>query len=269
MLEISVSLIEVLEMKNNKPIPYRCAFLGTLLISLDLILILSSSATMPASPCCGYGSRVVFNDGDEGRPLNSLCPNPYFRFRDIGLDNGFYDEFDPVYLDMDADKRVSTDDIRITPFVEFFPGSKVTRTDMDINSSFITLINWSISFIDLNGDGSYSLQDPVYLHNKSRGDQIVPGDIRLNLFNGLPGTRVAGSSPDANSFALDLLGLTRYINNTETVAIRFFNSNGNYLNETPQYDRLDAVYLHILASKKELESGTIGFVSPNDLRLSL
>ena len=254
---------------KEKFILNKCALLGMLLISLDLALILSSYATIPSFPCCGFGSKVLFSDGDEGRPLNSWeCLDRIFGFADTGTEKGFYDEFDSVYLDLDDDKMVSMNDIRITPFAEFYPGSKVARTDMDINLPLMSLAKWNISYIDVNGDGIYSLQDPVYLHNKSdRDNRISSGDIRLSFFYGLPGTRVTGFSADANSFALDLLGFASYI--PEVVSIRFFNANGNYLNGNPQYDRPDPVYLHIIASKKELESGTIGLVGPNDLRLSL
>jgi len=223
---------------------------------------------MPSYSHYGFGSKVSFGDWDEGRPLNSGC-GPIFGFRDIGIENKLYDKFEPVYLDMDRDKIICIDDIRITPFAGFIPGSKVKRTDIDIDESIIQFYpNWSISYVDLSGDGTYGLQDPVYLHNKSHGDGIASGDIRLTFFNGLPGTIVASSDTDANSIALDLRGLNNKSN--EAVFIRFFNANGNYnLKGNPQYDRPDAVYLHIIASKKELESGTLGLVGPNDLRLSL
>jgi len=253
-------------MKKNISYINRKTLLCILVIVIIIILVPTILATIPKLICCGFGSKVVFNDMDEGLPLDYCCPE--IAFMDIGIDKNFYDRYDPVYLDMDADTIVSINDIRITPFAGFFPGSKVTRTEKDINAPLVTLANWSISFIDLNGDRIYSVQDPVYLHNKSRGNQIVSSDIRLTFSNGLlPGTRVMNSSSDAYLPALDLLGLTSYIR--EAVAIRFFNTNGNYIDGIPNYDRTDAVYLHIISSKKELEPSTVGLVGVNDLRLSL
>lgn len=244
-----------------------------------LILNIPCFAKIPPGPCCIFGSKVTFGD-DESNPLNFCCNG--FGFYDIGPEKNAYDDNDLVYLDMDADKIISINDIRITPFLApsaiYIPGSKVTRTDADINAPLEDLTDWSIAYTDLNGDNIYDLRDPLYLHDKKRGNNIVSGDIRMTFFEGyIPGSRVTNYCADVNSSSLDLMGIYPITTEAADLAeIRFFNANGNYLDGFPIYDWPDAVYLHIVASSeknlenlKECMKGIIGSVGPNDLRLSL
>ena len=276
-------------MKRNKFCFKKYAMLSWILIIIILILDLPCFAKIPPDPCCIFGSRVTFGDEDEGNPLNICCHG--FGFYDIGTEKNVYDENDPVYLDMDANKFISINDIRITPFLTpfaiYIPGSKVTRTDADINASLEDLTDWSIAYTDLNENNIYDLLDPLYLHDENHGNSIVSGDIRLTFFEGyFPGSRVMNYSADFNSSSLDLMGIyTTTIKPADLAEIRFFNANGNYLNGFAIYDLPDAVYLHIVDPNQktlknlydlgELEDieekmkGKIGFVGPNDLRLSI
>ncbi|MGV8175193.1 MAG: hypothetical protein ACP5OU_05770, partial [Methanothrix sp.] len=165
----------------------------------------------------------------------------------------------------------------------------VTRTDVDINASLKDLTNWSIVYTDFNGNNIFDLRDPLYLHDKNRGNYIVAGDIKLTFFEGyFPGSRVMNYSVDVNSSCLDLMGIYAQNEAADVVEIRFFNANGNYINGFPIYDWPDAVYLHIVAPNErtieylddsalgELDDveeikcmkGIIGSVVSNDLRLS-
>jgi hypothetical protein len=275
-------------MKRDKFCSNKYKLLSSMLIAIIMILVLPSLA-MPSSPCCIFGSKVIFEDADEGNPLNFCCHG--LGYSDIGTKKDEYDENDPVYLDMDADRIISVNDIRITPFATPFaiyvPGSKVKRTDADINAHLRNLINWSIAYLDLNGDNVYGLQDPLYLHDRSRGNHLISGDIRLTFFQDyLPGSRVINYSQDANSSSVDLMGINSRNGTTpaQVVEIRFFNANGNYLDEFPIYDLADAVYLHIiypdentiedLEDLEDIEDvkcikGIVGSVGANDLRLSI
>lgn len=263
-----------------------------MLIAITMILALPSLAIMPSSPCCIFGSKVIFEDADEGHPLNFCCHG--LGYNDIGSENNEYDENDPVYLDMDADRIVSANDIRITPFATplaiYVPGSKVKRTDADINAHLKNFINWSIAYLDLNGDNAYGMHDPLYLHDRSRGNHLISGDIRLAFFQEyFPGSRVINHSPDANSSSIDLMGIntTNGTAPVQVVGIRFFNVNGNYLDGFPVYDLPDAVYLNIIDTNKSINEdlgglkdiedienakcikGIVGSVRANDLRISL
>jgi hypothetical protein len=133
---------------------------------------------------------------------------------------------------------------------------KVTRIDLDIDATLIDFSNWSISYVDFNGDGIYGLQDPVYLHDRNHGNQIVLGDIRLTLFESyFPGTKVMNYNTDANSLSFDLMGINTNNSTSRVVGIRFFNRNGNYhhLKGSPIYDSADAVYLHIIEHAQWVE----------------
>jgi len=277
-------------MKRNKYYINKYKSLRRILITI-MILALPSLAIIPSSPCCIFGSKVIFEDADEDNPLNFCCHG--MGYNDLGSENDEYDENDPVYLDMDADRIVSVNDIRITPFATplaiYMPGSKVKRIDADINAHLMNLINWSIAYLDLNGDNLYGLQDPLYLHDRSCGNHLLSGDIRLTFFQEyFPGSRVINYSPDANLSSIDLMGINT-TNGTapiQVVEIRFFNANGNYLDGFPIYDLPDAVYLNIidpnesiiedLRDIEDIEDiedikcikGIVGSVGPNDLRLS-
>jgi len=260
-------------MNNNK---LRFANYNLFICILFTILIsvfaFPGLATIATYPCSIFGSKVVLGDLDEGNPLNHCCHD--LGFYDIGREKNVYDEQDPVYLDMDWDRIISINDIRITPFATpfaiYLPGSKVKRTDLDINESLINFTNWSIAYVDLNNDNIYGLHDPLYLHDRNHGDKIVSGDIRLTSFQvNPPGTRVMSHSADGNSSCIDLMGVSTPDPSARIVRILFFNANGNYLGRSAIYDWPDTVYLHIFNSSKGIGEGVIGFVGVNDLRLSL
>jgi hypothetical protein len=279
-------------MKKDKFCFIKYKLLSSLLIAVIMILVLPILAIMPPSPGCIFGSKVYFTDADEGNPLNFCCHG--LGYNDIGREKDEYDESDPVYLDMDADKIISVNDIRITPFATpltiYMPGSKVKRIDADINAHLRNFINWSIAYLDLNGDNVYSLRDPLYLHDRIHGNHLISGDIRLTFFQEhYPGSRVINYSPDANLSSVDLMGIntTNGTAPVQVVGIRFFNVNGNYLDGFPIYDLPDAVYLNIIDTNKsmiedlgglkdieDIENvkcikGIVGSVGANDLRLTL
>jgi hypothetical protein len=236
--------------------------------TLGLLLILSNPAIASTYESYGFGSKVNLNDWDAGYPLDISCFD--FGFRDIGKEKGTFDENDPVYLDMNADSRVSINDIRITSFALFPPGSKVTLVDADIDAPLSSLLNWSIVSADKTENEIYDLQDPLYLHDSSLGNEIVPGDIRLTFFGDLKaGTRVIDSNRDIGIPVFDLMKVMPTNYTQQVAAIRFYNANGNYLEGKPIYDSPDAVYLDIsIPDQNNLDHELMGLVVVNDLRLS-
>lgn len=250
-------------------------------IILGLVLIFANMATAAIYAHYGFGSKVNYNDFDAGNPLHNICFD--LGFRDIGKESDVYDEKDPVYLDMAVDTDdeklyVGLNDIRITPFANFLPGSKVKRTDEDIDAPLLYLINWSFAFSEMDGNKIYDLRDPLYLHNRTRGNTIVPGDVRLTSFgNFIAGTKVMNSDWDVGISVFDLGGIaTNHI-----AAIRFYNANGNYLGNEPKYDGPDAAYLDISffdrytmdpffnPGQNESQIESMGLVDTNDLRLTI
>ncbi|MCX6678575.1 MAG: hypothetical protein NTU95_11630 [Methanothrix sp.] len=251
---------------------------------LSLALIFANMAMAATNAPYVFSSKVNFNDFDAGNPLYNICFN--LGFRDIGKERNIYDEKDPVYLDMavnaeDENIYVGINDIRLTPFANFLPGSKVRRIDADINAPLLYLINWSFVCSELDGNEIYDLRDPLYLHNRTLGNEIVPGDIRLTSFRDfIAGTKVMNSDWDAGISVFDLDGLpTNDMNHI--AAIRFYNANGNYLEGKPVYDSPDAVYLDIsffdrytmdlsfIPDVNESYIESMGMVDANDLRLSI
>jgi hypothetical protein len=251
-------------------------------ISLLAALIASCPAASLALPY-GLGSRVNINDQDVGHPLHMLCSD--LRYRDIGDEINNYDLGDPVYLDTDGDEDgyVETNDIRITPFFAFPPGSKVKRTDPDINAALIQLKNWSIACFDLNGNEMYDLCDQLYLHNRNMGNETASGDIRITSSRYYPsGSKVKDSDIDLSRPIFDLMGIMS--GDDDLVCIKFYNANGNFKMQdpgkknsfqlddfaTPIYDNPDQIYLDIISpDERDRSTPSIGHVDVNDLRLSI
>lgn len=131
-----------------------------LLTSMILLLSLASSSDYP------FGSKVLPNQSDIGRPLFLLPAETTVAFWDIGTPG--YDEGDPVYLHIgpSASGTTNANDVRLT-FLEDLAagaGSKVTFRDPDMNKPIKQLPS-KISFLDLHASRAYDLDDPVYLHH--------------------------------------------------------------------------------------------------------
>jgi hypothetical protein len=251
---------------------------GVLLLAACITSCLAASLVLPY----GLGSKVNINDQDVGRPLYMLCPD--LKYRDTGDEINNYDLSDPVYLDTDGDEDgyVETNDIRITPFSVFPPGSKVKRTDPDINAALIRLRNWSIACFDLNGNEIYDLCDQLYLHNSDMGNETALGDIRVtSSMYYQSGSKVKNFDNDFNKPIFDLMGIMS--GDDDQVCIRFYNANGNYLIQDadkisypledfakPIYDSPDQVYLDIISpDERDRSTPSIGHVDVNDRRLSI
>lgn len=129
-----------------------------LLASFILMLGTASSSDYP------FGSKVLPEDSDIGRPLFLLPAETTVAFWDIGTLG--YDESDPVYLHIghSASRTTSANDVRLTFLDNVSPGSKVTFQDLDMNKPIKQLLS-TISYLDLHGSRAYDLDDPVYLHH--------------------------------------------------------------------------------------------------------
>jgi hypothetical protein len=135
--------------------------------SLIWTLLLASIIVM-VSPASGsdypFGSKVLPNQSDIGRPLFHLPAETTMAFWDIGTPG--YDEEDPVYLHIgpSASGTTNANDVRLTFLDDMAAGSKVTFHDYDMNKP-IKQMPSIISFLDLHGSRAYDLNDPVYLHH--------------------------------------------------------------------------------------------------------
>jgi len=112
-------------------------------------------------------------DSDSGRPLKNIPDNTIISYWDIGIDLGFYDSDDIVYLDMPPTGIANANDIRLTQFGTHMPGSKIAPEDDDINAPLKTL-NAEICFLSTRGSRSYSLNDPVYVYQSGHSIASIP-----------------------------------------------------------------------------------------------
>jgi hypothetical protein len=189
---------------------------------------------------------------------------------------------DPIYLHQGLAPPtgiVSANDVRLTPFGNLPPGSKVTPQDNDINAPLAAipgLPTASIAWADLFGGPNYDLYDPVYIHQGVvLPDTVSTRDVRLTQYDGMDaGTRVLNSHPDASK---DLLipgaGITvnpmgiisppgiagGVILPPNAFRVEYVDVNGNN-----QYDYPDDVYLRSI----NIPPPAWGLVRVNDVRLS-
>jgi hypothetical protein len=257
----------------------------SILRSAAILLLAACLTSGPAASLIlpyGFGSKVKIYDMDEGHPLHMLCAD--LKYRDIGDEINRYDLYDTVYLDTDGDEDeyVEINDIRITPFLAFAPGSKVKRTDPDINAALIRLNNWSIACLDLNRNQIFDLEDQLYLHNRDMGNKTALGDIRVTSWDHPSGSKIKKSDHDISQPVFDIMEIMG--SDDDLVCIRFYNANGNYMPQDsdkilhfpeddfpkPVYDAPDQVYLDIISpDERNRTTPSIGHVDANDLRISI
>jgi hypothetical protein len=134
-----------------------------LLAGIILVLNPAGSSEYP------FGSKVLPEDSDIGRPLFALPANTAIVYWDIGTSG--YDDSDPVYLHMNsAGGTTSANDVRLTFLNNFPAGSKITFQDLDMNKPVKQLPS-AISFLNSYGSSAYDLNDPVYIHQYDYYDQ--------------------------------------------------------------------------------------------------
>ena len=140
-------------------VPERKSLIWTLLLASIIVMV---------SPASGsdypFGSKVLPNQSDIGRPLFPLPAETTVAFWDIGTPG--YDEGDPVYLHIgpSASGTTNANDVRLTFLDDLVCRIKGDISDYDMNKPIKQLPS-IISFLDLHGSRAYDLDDPVYLHH--------------------------------------------------------------------------------------------------------
>jgi hypothetical protein len=227
---------------------YRLALLAMVFI------LLGSSAIAQDSSAHTFGSKVKLSDSDESKALSRFFVDPEFAFYDANI-KGIFDSGDPVYIHINpTEPTVSENDVRLTSFGSFPPGSQVRLTDPDVGYPLSQFGSTGFSraevrYFDVDGDKAYSLNDPVYLDFNP--GTVTSGDIRLTNYMGYDaGTRVRDSDLDSGKPTTILPGM-----------LNFFNSNGDINNGGYAiYDSGDIIYMDTQAPFLT--------VTVNDIRLS-
>lgn len=246
-----------LEIRRNKTL--KRVATRALAASLALMLLLAGAVAYD------FGSKVAPGDADIGLLLNNLS-DPRIAYWDIGVPPGVYDAGDVVYLDIANNSLVDAYDIRLTPYGAQAAGSKVLPSDNDINAPLKLLdSSTEISYMELDGTPGYNLMDSVYIHINTTIN-THQNDIRLVKVGGLDaGTRVLDFHED-NNMPLSTLLRFPVPPGGPFATIRFNNVNGNFdVFGQPAYDLPDVVYIDCSTPG----AAPIGFVIPNDVRLSL
>jgi len=149
--------------------------------------------------------------------------------------------------------------VRITPFSDaLLAGTQVHSDDADHDKSLIRFGTYrypaaELRYFDMDGDKSYSLNDPVYLDFNP--GEVSAGDVRITGYPGIaelgPATRVSDANPDSSKPTTTLPGI-----------FGFYNANGNINNGGwAVYDGGDTIYLD---TQYPFNTVTI-----NDIRLSV
>jgi len=244
-----------------------------------------------------FGTKVNAGDPDVGLPLSAFSTIPaggsgtatpqssvFLSYWDIGSTPGLYDDKDAVYLQFGsapfgASRIIRANNIRLTGWDSYAPGSYVKATDSDIGQQ---LLPWNLAtafpagaatgfgFMNLAGGAGYDLKDPIYLKaGSATGANTGTNDIRITSVAGFPaGSRISLSDPDAakpltqfyvGGLATPPAGPQFPASAVVPVAqLAFFNANGNTQGALPIYDEGDVVYFDI---------APFFIVSPNDVRL--
>lgn len=231
-------------------------------IAIILFFIFASSPAFSQGNLV-FGSKVQPQDIDLSRSLSPFCAAPKFAFIDLN-DDGIPEANEPIYVHIThaslvafrVEKlQVGKSDVRLTPFGGYPAGSQVAEADPDYGKDLLILgtlfcpVPAELRYLDADGDGAYSLPDPVYL--QFNPGPIRSGSVRVTGYLGYEaGSRVLDSQADSGKLTTTLPG-----------TFSFFNANGNINNRGDAvFDWGDVVYV---------DTRPFGAVSVNDIRLSV
>ena len=166
----------------------------------DLFVSTNDVRIFPPSGIGTAGSFVKASDNDNANVMLAL-PGGTFAWHDSNGD-GLYStkgtgtQNDAVYYDMDSSGTVTAGDVRITKAAlgTGTAGSKVFGAAGDLNSQLTAFVGEVIRGIDSDGDGTFTLDDALYLNIDVVGDTalvaagcVTPADIRLSGTGGSSG----------------------------------------------------------------------------------
>ena len=228
-----------------------------------ILILMAFLFVSTAASALEYGSKVTSADpeDDEAKALSPFYAGPEFAFIDLS-NNGIFEPNDPVYLNINpSDGTVSENDVRITPFGTLAAGTQVQAFHPDHDKALIRFGTYrypaaELRYFDMDGDKSYSINDPVYLDFNP--GEVSAGDVRITGYPGIfpliglePSTRVSDADPDSGKPTTTLPGI-----------FSFYNANGNINNGGwAVYDGGDIIYLDT--------QYPFNAVSVNDIRLSV
>lgn len=225
---------------------------GRAALTMLVMALVATSSTWAAS--MEYGSKVNWNDVDEGAALSPFYMAPDFAFWDAD-DDLVLDADEVVYININpSDDVVSENDVRLTKFGDLPAGSQVAKADNDIGQQLTkfgtsTTPRAELRFFDVGGDLAYDLEDPIYL-NVVPG-QIKSNDVRITNYTGFPAGSRVGDHPDNGLRTSTLPGMLSFLNKNGNI------NNGGYA----IYDRGDVIYMDT--------QYPFYMVTINDVRLSL
>jgi hypothetical protein len=171
-------------------------------ISIVVIICLILFFNLSMASDYAFGTKVMPNDPDLGRLLKNMPNGTIISVWDIGTDIGSYDAGDVVYIDTPPTGIANINDIRLTSFGFYRPGSKVRPNHSDINAPLNPLLA-EMRFLNLNGSQSYDIYDPVYIVQSTvlyQNDTIDPNEGQTDNvgYSGSSGGSVAQASNIAN-----------------------------------------------------------------------
>ena len=205
----------------------------------SVVMLLGASLAMSYE----FGSKVRNGDIDVNDQLSTFSPTMTVRYLNLGAPG--LDTNDVAYLAQGTTTVVLPNDIRLTPFFGYPPGTRVRAIDPDAGLPTLVLPGlWRYS--NLYGVAGCDIEDPVYWSNLAA---LTVADLRLTKIQELnPGTWVKDSDVDFNNPLLTL----------DNASPMFHDINGN-----GQYDDSDSVYLKVNRALPLPDE-----VSPGDLRLT-
>lgn len=136
-------------------------------------------------PC---GTKVEQCDVDAVYRLKAFWTGqqpPQLAFYDYTIfgDVGVFDNSDTLYIDMDANGVITTNDVRLTPWHNVpaddsdfkYPANTKVFNDLDLNKPLVGLPGVTFAYFNINGQYGFDLADPIYVD--------VDGDGEVSLFD--------------------------------------------------------------------------------------
>ncbi|MDD3041987.1 MAG: hypothetical protein PHW56_03465 [Methanosarcinaceae archaeon] len=164
-------------------------------ITVFLIAAILCFTGIAAANSCweSCGTKVNEGDVDAVYALSFAFPGvPQFAFFDYNINGGTvgaFDDYDSGYLDMDGDGIIDPNiDVRITPWHNVpagnpqfkYPANTKVANDLDQGLPLVVPQKQQVLyFIDLENDGRYDIEDPIYVDVNACGGTVEVHDIRL------------------------------------------------------------------------------------------
>lgn len=136
------------------------------------------AAAQDGAEFCVLGKRVTSAHPGDDVTLVDPGTDVVFGWADEDGD-GDLDWGEPVYLEVDVRTRISSDDVRWTPYGDRPAGTRPVQGDEDIGGTLTELVNGQLAYHDANGNDAVDPDERIYVDGDGSSTVDV-GDVILH-----------------------------------------------------------------------------------------